>query len=155
MLMGRFRTSGGTFTVYSSTCRCNSASCFRRLAASSFASGSASGSAFSTRRLRPITSSARRCCLSAGVSVQSVLSTFLGGAVDRENWRGLLSFVGSSAVYVSSLVRTVEPIDRPGLPSKKKKRGKQRVKRLGFVRVEEWWGRVIKGESSALDNKSD
>ena len=88
--------------MYSSTCRCNSASRLRRLCASSgcasSSSPSRSGSAFSTRRFLPITSSARRCCLSAGVSVQSVLSTTFGVAVERENWRGLFSFVGSSAV---------------------------------------------------------
>jgi hypothetical protein len=93
---------GDKRTVYSSTCRCNSASRFRRFApsvpAASSSSPSWSRSAFSTRRFLPITSSARRCCLSAGVSVQSELSTVFGVAAERENWRGLFSLVGSSAV---------------------------------------------------------
>jgi hypothetical protein len=85
-------------TVCFSTFFLISSSRFRFFLASSSASGvdSASSGALAARRFFPDTSSAIRCYRSAGVSVQSELSTFFAGAAERANWRGL-SFVVSSA----------------------------------------------------------
>ena len=54
-----------------------------------------------TRRFLPETSSARRCCRSAGVSVQREESFLevLADAVPRENWRAF-SFVVSRSVDI-------------------------------------------------------
>lgn len=72
-----------------------SASLRRRFLASS-SSSSATGSALTALRFRPETSSASRCCRSAGVSVQSDVSESFTGALLRPNCRAF-SFVGSSA----------------------------------------------------------
>lgn len=77
-----------------------SASLRRRFFASS---SSSTGSAFAALRFRPETSSARRCCRSAGVSVQSDVSESPVGALLRPNCLAF-NFVGSSAaVGVSRL----------------------------------------------------
>lgn len=60
----------------------------------------ASSFATSTARLFfPATSSAMRCCLSAGVSVQRLLSPLFTGPLVRANWRAL-SFVVSRSMKI-------------------------------------------------------
>lgn len=74
------------FTVCSSTPLLICSSLFRRfLNSASCSSSPTSGSALTARLRFPETSSARRCCRSAGVSVQRVVSTSLLGAALRAN----------------------------------------------------------------------
>jgi hypothetical protein len=84
-----------------------------------------------------------RCCFSAGVSVQSELSTVFGVAVERENWRGLFSLVGSSAVQ-----RTNEQIVEHHYIRYREEN------RSGYMNVG-GEGRGEEGKSSALLSKSD
>ena len=83
-------------TVCSSTPLRIAASLRRRFLVSS---SSSTGSAFTALRFRPETSSASRCCRSAGVSVQSDESESLADVVPRPNCRAF-NFVGSSATMV-------------------------------------------------------
>lgn len=86
-------------TVCSSTPLLISSSIFRFFLASK--ASSSVGSAFDALFFFPDTSSANRCCRSAGVSVHRELSTFLAGAAVRANCRAL-SFVGSRAIHPGS-----------------------------------------------------
>lgn len=94
------RRTQSTRTVCSSTSlrifsSCRSLRCFFALASTS--SSSFADAAAMAGRLRPEISSARRCCRSAGVSVQRDPGVSgPAGRVLRENCRAL-SFVGSSA----------------------------------------------------------
>lgn len=98
----------GVRTVWASTPLRISSSRLCLLALSLSSSSSGSG-AFAALRFLPETSSASRCCRSAGVSVQSELSTFLAGATERANCRAF-SFVGSSAGSIVRLVWEAEAI---------------------------------------------
>ena len=91
-------------TVCSSTPLLISSSilCFFR--ASNVSSAPILSSALAARFFFPETSSAIRCCRSAGVSVQSELSTFFAGAAVLANWRAL-SFVGSRAAGIHGSFR--------------------------------------------------
>ena len=82
----------------SSTPRRTSSSCRLRLRVSP---ASSVGSTSTARRRFPATSSAMRCCRSAGVSVHSDVSALRDGCAVRANCRGRVSFVGSIATGAS------------------------------------------------------
>jgi hypothetical protein len=69
-------------TLYSSTFSLSAASASNRLRFSAASSGEITSTAFDARFRLPDASSASRCCLSAGVSVQSVLSILV--SLDEE-----------------------------------------------------------------------